>query len=434
MTPTVTEALADTPWWLSAIKALAIFVFLVLSTLIMIWAERRVVARMQQRIGPNRRGPFGLLQGLADGIKLALKEDIIPTAADRAVFILAPIISATMCFLAFAVIPFGPVVSIFGNYTPLQLSDFSVSVLYVLAIASIGVYGLVLAGWSSGSTYPLLGGLRSSAQVISYEIAMGLSFVAVFLYSGSMSTSEIVASQDRFWFAIILLPSFLIYLVSMVGETNRAPFDLPEAEGELVGGFHTEYSSLKFALFFLAEYINMFTVAALATTLFLGGWQAPWPLGGPIWPGANDGWWPVLWFVGKLWLFMFIFIWLRGTLPRLRYDQFMKLGWKVLIPISLVWILVVAAVRAIANEGDLDRQQVLIWGGVAIAILLLLSFAWDMAAGRRRAEEEGDDQAGGFDAFAGGYPVPPLPGQTITPQDATVARPDTPTDEETIDA
>src|SRR5215203_4017031 len=238
----VTEALADTPWWISVIKAVFIFVFLVLSTLVMIWAERRVVARMQQRVGPNRVGPFGLLQGLADGIKLALKEDIIPTAADKAVFIAAPIISATTCFLAFAVIPFRPVVTFsIGDTeytTALQLTDFPVSVLYVLAVTSVGVYGLVLAGWSSGSTYPLLGGLRSSAQVISYEIAMGLSFVAVFLYSSSMSTSEIVSSQDRVWFAIILLPSFLIYLVSMVGETNRAPFDLPEAEGELVGGFH----------------------------------------------------------------------------------------------------------------------------------------------------------------------------------------------------
>jgi NADH-quinone oxidoreductase subunit H len=434
MTPTVTEALADTPWWLSLAKALFIFVFLVLSTLVMIWAERRVVARMQQRVGPNRVGPFGLLQGLADGIKLALKEDIIPTAADKAVFILAPIISATMCFLAFAVIPFGPVVSVFGNYTPLQLTDFSVSVLYVLAIASIGVYGLVLAGWSSGSTYPLLGGLRSSAQVISYEIAMGLSFVAVFLYSGSMSTSEIVAAQDRFWFAIILLPSFVVYVVSMVGETNRAPFDLPEAEGELVGGFHTEYSSLKFALFFLAEYINMFTVAALATTLFLGGWQAPWPLGGPIWASANDGWWPVLWFVGKLWVFMFMFIWLRGTLPRLRYDQFMKLGWKVLIPLSLAWIVVVATVRAIANEVDLNRQQVLIWGGATIAVLLVLSLLWDLAANRSQANSPTDDEPGEFDAFAGGYPVPPLPGQVVSDDRDSLATSGEPSDGETIDA
>jgi NADH-quinone oxidoreductase subunit H len=425
----VAEALAETPWWISVIKAVFIFVFLVLSTLVMIWAERRVVARMQQRIGPNRVGPFGLLQGLADGIKLALKEDIIPTAADKAVFIAAPIISATTCFLAFAVIPFGPVVtfSIGGNEytTALQLTDFPVSVLYVLAVTSVGVYGLVLAGWSSGSTYPLLGGLRSSAQVISYEIAMGLSFVAVFLYSSSMSTSDIVLSQDRLWFAIILLPSFLIYLVSMVGETNRAPFDLPEAEGELVGGFHTEYSSLKFALFFLAEYINMFTVAALATTLFLGGWHAPWPLGGPIWSGANDGWWPAIWFIAKVWVFMFVFIWLRGTLPRLRYDQFMRLGWKVLIPISLLWIAVVATVRAISNEATLDRQDILVWGGIALAVLLVLSIAWDYIATKR--EEANATEPEDFDAFAGGHPVPPLPGQrpdvvAVSAQPATSER------------
>jgi NADH-quinone oxidoreductase subunit H len=426
----VTDALAETPWWLSAIKAVVIFGFLVVSTLVMIWAERRVVARMQQRVGPNRVGPFGLLQGLADGIKLALKEDIIPTAADKAIFILAPIISATTCFLAFAVIPFGPVVSVFGQETALQLTDFSVSVLYVLAVTSIGVYGLVLAGWSSGSTYPLLGGLRSSAQVISYEIAMGLSFVAVFLYSGSMSTSEIVSSQDRLWFAIILLPSFLIYVVSMVGETNRAPFDLPEAEGELVGGFHTEYSSLKFALFFLAEYINMFTVAALATTLFLGGWQAPWPLGGAIWAGANDGWWPVLWFVAKLWIFMFMFIWLRGTLPRMRYDQFMKFGWKVLIPLSLLWIAIVATVRAISNEASIDRQDILIWGGVALAVLLVISIVWDYISGREPEQVEDVDKP--FDPFSGGHPVPPLPGQQVVAV-AVVASPSD-ADSEVLDA
>jgi NADH-quinone oxidoreductase subunit H len=391
------------------------------STLLVIWAERRVVARMQQRVGPNRVGPFGVLQGLADGIKLALKEDITPTAADKAVFVLAPIISVTTCFLAFAVIPFGPVVSIFGYETPLQLTDFPVSVLYILAVTSIGVYGLVLSGWASGSSYPLLGSLRSSAQVISYEIAMGLSFVAVFLYAGSMSTSQIVDSQDTLWFALILLPSFLIYVTSMVGETNRAPFDLPEAEGELVGGFHTEYSSLKFALFFLAEYVNMWTVAGLATTLFLGGWQAPWPLGGPVWPGANEGWWPVLWFVGKLWLFMFFFIWLRGTLPRMRYDQFMKLGWKALIPVSLLWIVVVAAVRASANEVELDRQAVLLWGGGVVATLLVISVLWDVVAARRGSVEAEPAEPVAFDPFAGGYPVPPLPGQVLPSTRGTVA-------------
>jgi NADH-quinone oxidoreductase subunit H len=403
--PTTALALANTPWWLSAIKALFIFVFLVVSVLVMIWAERRVVARMQQRIGPNRVGPFGLLQGLADGIKLALKEDIIPTAADRAVFILAPILAAFTCFLSFAVIPFGPIVSMFGYKTPLQLSDFAVSVLYVLAVASIGIYGIVLAGWSSGSTYPLLGGLRSSAQMISYEIAMGLSFVAVFLFSGSMETSTIVSAQTRLWYGVILAPSFLIYLCAMVGETNRAPFDLPEAEGELVGGFHTEYSSLKFALFFLAEYVNMFTVSALATTLFLGGWRAPWFLSSIDNGVLNTGWWPMLWFIGKLWLFMFAFIWLRGTLPRLRYDQFMRFGWKVLIPVSLVWIVLVGTVRAIGLENGIDRSKVLVIGGIAVVVVLIGTFVFDAIAQRGTPEVEPTE----FDAFAGGYPVPPLP-------------------------
>ena len=272
------------PFWLVLLKGLVIFLVLVLLTLFTIWFERRVVARMQQRFGPNRWGPFGLLQRRSPTASSSPSRRTSPRRADKLVYLIAPVISAIPAFLAFAVIPVGPDVSIFGVETPLQLTDFPVSVLYILAIASIGIYGIVLAGWSSGSTYPLLGGLRSSAQMISYEIAMGLSFVAVFLYAGSMSTSEIVAKQAE-TFSLgglsstagsrCCCPSFLIYLIAMVGETNRAPFDLPEAEGELVGGFHTEYSSLKFALFFLAEYINMVTVSALATTLFLGGWAMP---------------------------------------------------------------------------------------------------------------------------------------------------------------
>ena len=401
------------PWWLVLGKALFVFVFLVVMTLFTIWWERRVVARMQHRIGPNRVGPFGLLQSLADGIKLALKEDIIPKAADKVVFVLAPIVATIPAFMAFAVIPFGPRVWIAGHETNLQLTDLPVAVLYILAVASVGIYGIVLAGWSSGSTYPLLGGLRSSAQMISYEVAMGLAFVGVFLYAGSMSTSEIVAAQDQLWFAVLLAPSFVIYVVSMVGETNRAPFDLPEAEGELVGGFHTEYSSLKFALFFLAEYVNMVTVSALATTLFLGGWQAPWPIGGPIWQGANEGWWPLLWFTGKLLVFIFFFIWLRGTLPRLRYDQFMRLGWKVLIPAALAWLMLVATARAINNEYDVSRRDLLLYGGSLVLFVLVLSFVWDFLASRRRDAED-DDTEGGFDAMAGGHPVPPMPDQ-VTP-------------------
>jgi NADH-quinone oxidoreductase subunit H len=406
----VVKGFGTDPWWLVLIKALFVFVFLVVMTLFAIYAERRVVGRMQQRIGPNRVGPFGLLQSLADGIKLALKEDIIPKAADRVVFVLAPIVSATAAFLAFAVIPFGPEVSIFGHRSALQLTDLPVAVLYILAVASVGIYGIVLAGWSSGSTYPLLGGLRSSAQMISYEVAMGLSFVGVFLYTGSMSTSQIVAAQTDYWYALLLFPSFVIYVVSMVGETNRAPFDLPEAEGELVGGFHTEYSSLKFALFFLAEYINMVTVSALATTLFLGGWRAPWPLS--LWEGANHGWWPILWFVGKLLVFLFFFIWLRGTLPRLRYDQFMQLGWKILIPTSLLWLLMVATVRALNTRYDFNVRQLSIDIAVVFAVVIALSFVWDIFAARRRDDEELEPTVE-WDPMAGGHPVPPLPGQTL---------------------
>lgn len=400
------------PWWLVLLKVLAIFVMLVLLTLFTIWWERRVVSRMQNRIGPNRVGPFGLLQSLMDGFKLGLKEEIIPKAAHVGVYWIAPVISATAAFLAFAVIPFGPTVSIFGVETPLQLTDFPVSVLYILAIASIGIYGIVLAGWSSGSTYPLLGGLRSSAQMISYEIAMGMSFVAVFLYAGSMSTSEIISAQEPIWFAVILLPSFLIYVTSMVGETNRAPFDLPEAEGELVGGFHTEYSSLKFAMFFLAEYINMVTVSALATTLFLGGWLAPWPIS--LWESANTGWWPLLWWLAKVQIFIFVFIWLRATLPRLRYDQFMKFGWKVLIPASIIWIMIVAAARVLRNDVEFSNQQLLIIGAVVIAGLLVVSWFAQGTIDRREAARRlvrSEIENRPYDPMAGGFPVPPMPGQ-----------------------
>jgi NADH-quinone oxidoreductase subunit H len=419
--------------WVVLGKALFIFVFLVVTTLIMIWAERRVVARMQSRPGPNRVGPFGLLQSLADGVKLALKEDIMPRAADKVVFVLAPIISATTCFIAFAVIPFGPSARIpFTDVrTPLQLTDLNVAVLYVLAVAAVGVYGLVLAGWSSGSTYPLLGGLRSSAQVISYEIAMGLALISVFLYAGSMSTSSIVDAQASgatvtlpgvgwewqmpSWNAIVVLPAFVIYCIAMVGETNRAPFDLPEAEGELVGGFHTEYSSLKFALFFLAEYVNMVTVSAIATTLFLGGWRAPWPLSA-IGDGVlNTGWWPVLWFMGKLWVFLFVFIWLRGTLPRLRYDQFMRFGWKILIPGALIWVMVASAMRVLRTSGDLSgAQRYGILAGLVVVVVGLL-VAYESNQRREAALEAARHEVAPetLDPFAGGYPVPPLPGQKL---------------------
>ncbi len=357
----------DDPTWVIVAKGVIVFALCVLLTLLSVWGERRIVARMQMRMGPNRVGPFGLLQALADGVKLALKEDIIPAAADRAVFVLAPIISVTTCFMAFAVIPLTGEVNFFGEQTIMQLTDLPVGVLYVLATASIGVYGIVLGGWSSGSTYPLLGGLRSSAQVISYEIAMGLSFVGVFIYAGSMSTGDIIASQSTWWNVVVLFPSFAIYVISMVGETNRAPFDLAEAEGELVGGFHTEYSSLKFALFFLGEYVNIIAVSALATTLFLGGPSAPPGLGfTSAWLG---GWFSFIWFFLKVLAFFFFFVWLRGTLPRLRYDQFMKFGWKVLIPVNIAWILVVATLRLLTQQGASQFVIAGFTGAVVLAVL-----------------------------------------------------------------
>ncbi len=404
-----------TPEWVVILKAVLIFVILVLLTLFNIWYERRVVARMQHRIGPNVNGPFGLLQSLADGVKLALKEDIIPKAADKAVFILAPIIATVPAFVTFSVIPFGPVVQIpFTDVTtPLQLTDMPVAVIFVMAIASIGIYGIVLGGWSSGSTYSLLGGLRSSAQMISYEVAMGLAFVAVFLYASSMSTTDIVEAQDHTWFVFTLFPSFVIYVIAMVGETNRAPFDLPEAEGELVGGFHTEYSSLKFALFFLAEYVNMATVSALATTLFLGGWHAPFWID-TFWPGANEGYWPFLWFMGKVIGFIFLFVWLRGTLPRLRYDQFMAFGWKILIPFSVVWIVAVSAMRVINLRGGISTTAVLIVVAVVVIVLVVSLLIPE----RKHAEADAEDEP--FDAFAGGYPVPPPLSATPRPYE-TVA-------------
>ncbi|MFI9233847.1 NADH-quinone oxidoreductase subunit NuoH [Streptomyces rimosus] len=401
------------PWWLIAVKAVFCFAFLMLTVLFSIVWERKVVAWMQLRIGPNRHGPWGMLQSLADGIKLMLKEDLVVKRADKAVYVLAPIVAAVPAFMAVAVIPFGPAgneISIFGHRTAMQLTDLPIGVLYILATASVGIYGIVLAGWSSGSTYPLLGGLRSCAQMVSYEIAMGLSFASVFLYSGSMSTSTIVESQQDKWYVLLLPVSFIIYIVAMVGETNRAPFDMPESEGDLVGGFNTEYSSIKFAMFMLAEYINMVTVSSVAVTLFLGGWKAPYPISS-FWEGANHGWWPLLWFVIKVQLLLFFFIWLRGTLPRVRYDQFMKLGWKVLIPVSLVWLMLVATVRALRNEGYDFQRIVMYVAGAAIAVLLI-SLVADFF---RRGEKEEAAEEPAFDPMAGGFPVPPLPGQTLPP-------------------
>lgn len=407
------------PFWLIALKAVFIFAFLMVTVLLSIVMERKVVAWMQLRIGPNRHGPWGMLQSLADGIKLMLKEDVVVKGADKFVYVLAPILASVPAFMAFAVIPFGPAdnqVSIFGTRTAMQLTDLPVAMLYVLATASIAAYGTVLAGWSSNSTYPLLGGVRATAQIISYEVAMGLSFAAVFLYSGSMSTSTIVGEQGDRWFVLLLPVSFLIYMVAMVGEAHRAPFDMPESEGDLVGGFNTEYSSIKFALFMLSEYVHVVTVSAIAVTLFLGGWRAPAPIS-TYWEGANQGWWPMLWFTVKLMMLIFFFVWIRGTLPRVRYDQFMALGWKVLIPIALVWLMLVATVRALRNE-NYEFQDIVLYVSAAVLGLLLLSFVVDALRdrGEKRAEREAEAvPAEPFDPMAGGYPVPPLPGQTLPP-------------------
>ncbi|MBM9466244.1 NADH-quinone oxidoreductase subunit NuoH [Nakamurella leprariae] len=412
----VQPLLAGDPVWLSLIKAVMIFAGLLLLTLFAIWFERRVVGRMQHRPGPNWNGPFGLLQSLADALKLHFKEGIIPARADLFVYIAAPVMCAVPAFLIFSIIPLGGPVSLFGHETALQLTDLNVGVLAAFALASIGVYGIVLGGWASGSTYPLLGGLRSAAQMISYEVAMGLSFVAVFLLSGTLSTSAIVHQQEGGWYVWLLPVSFVVYVISMVGETNRAPFDLAEAEGELVGGFNTEYSSMRFGLFFLAEYINLINVSAIATTLFLGGWRAPWPIS--LIPGVNEGWWTLLWFFIKVLALMFFFVWIRGALPRIRYDQFMSLGWKVMVPISLVWIGVVGTVRVLDTTTDLTGWAVLAWVGIPTAVLIIvvwLLFARSAARRRQAAAPAGttppeDRVLPGtvVPASVGSYPVPPL--------------------------
>jgi NADH-quinone oxidoreductase subunit H len=395
------EILADDPIWLILIKVIIVLLLGPIMTIFLIVWERKAIGRMQQRPGPNRVGPGGYLQSIADAIKLPFKEQIIPASADRKVYFLAPVLVVIPAIMAFSVLPFGPQVSIFGEQTYLQLVDLPVGVLVVLACSSVGIYGIVLAGWSSGSPYPLLGGLRSAAQMISYEIAMGLSIVSVVLYAQSLSTGDIVEAQQSGWYFYLLIPSFLIFLIAMVGETNRAPFDLPEAESELVGGFHTEYSSMKFALFFLAEYVNMVVVCSMATTLFLGGYMAPWPISLINDNYFNTGWWPLLWFFAKTFLLLFAFIWVRATLPRFRYDQFMRIGWKVLVPANLVWIVLIAGLRTLRGESEVSTGQILTYGGIVLLVVIALGFVFDR--GTRGGED--DDQV---TITGGGYPVPPL--------------------------
>jgi NADH-quinone oxidoreductase subunit H len=377
---------------------LAVFVTGLVATMLMVWFERKVISGMQNRIGPNKAGPFGLLQTLADGIKLFFKEDLIPDRSDRFVFKLAPFLSFVPAFLSFAIIPLGGdfrdgnngMVTWFGHATRVQLADPPVGVLFALAISAIAVYGIMLAGWSSGSKYPLLGSVRASAQMVSYEAALGLSLGTVFLVTGTLSTSGIVAAQSSIgnWNVITTgLVPFVIFLIAATAELNRPPFDLVEAEQELVGGFNTEYSSIRFALFYLAEFMNTVTMSALIVTLFFGGPQ-PISIRGtvldiPFIPNGIEG---TIWLFAKVLVFLYIYVWLRATLPRFRYDQLMNLGWKILIPASLGWFMLIAAQRLGRDQG----WNTLIVTTVSVAILgvsyALLQAAFKVSAKQRETE------------------------------------------------
>jgi len=365
-------------WLLLVGRVVVVFFALLILVMLLIWMERKVIADMQTRVGPMRAGPRGVLITLADGIKLFFKEGITPTLVDRPVYALAPIIAMLPAFLAFAVIPFGTGVTLFGREIPFQVADLNIGILWVLAMGSLMVYSIVLAGWSSGSNYPLLGAIRSSAQMISYEVGMGLALVAVLMYSGSLKMSEIVASQDTVWNVIPQFPAFMIYLVAGLAETNRPPFDLPEAESELVAGYHTEYSGIKFAMFYLGEYLNTVTVAAVATTLWLGGWRGPAP---DLLPWL----WPPLWFLGKVVLIVYVYVWIRATLPRMRYDRLMAFGWKFLIPFGLLWVLATGAVVVLPDV--YGRREVLIGAAVLVGVVLALSLIWPMFSPRAETRE-----------------------------------------------
>jgi NADH-quinone oxidoreductase subunit H len=364
-------------WVLLIARVVVVFFALLLMVLVLIWVERKVIADMQTRTGPMRAGPRGILVTLADGIKLFFKEGITPSMVDRPVYTIAPYVAILPAFLAFAVVPFGPGVTLFGRHVPFQLADLNIGILWVLAMGSLSVYAVVLAGWSSGSNYPLLGAIRSSAQMISYEVGMGLALVAVLMYSGALTMSGIVASQDKVWNVIPQFPAFVIYLIAGLAETNRPPFDLAEAETELVAGFHTEYSGIKFAMFYLGEYVNTVTVAAIATTLFLGGWRGPHP-GFLLWL------WPILWFLLKVFLIIYAYIWVRATFPRVRYDRLMAFGWKMLIPVGLLWVLATGAVIVLPDV--YGRRAILIGGAIFAAVLLVLTLIWPLVVPTRQRE------------------------------------------------
>jgi NADH-quinone oxidoreductase subunit H len=332
---------------LPVLKILVLLHAVLVSVTFMTLLERKVIAWVQVRLGPMRVGPHGALQPIADAIKLLLKEDITPVRADRWVFTLAPIVSMVPALIAFAVIPFDREATFFGYRVPLFIADLNVGLLYLVSVTAIGVYGIILAGYASNSKFPLLAGLRASAQLISYEIAITMMLVSIVVMSGTLSMVGIVDAQyhARVWYVFLQPVAFVILFIGGLAETNRAPFDLPEAEQELTGGFHTEYSGMRFALFFLAEYANMIVVSAVATTLFFGGWLRPFPNVPALWLlGYLPGW---MWFVLKTFVFLYIFIWIRATLPRYRYDQLMRLGWKVLIPLGIANLVVTAILKVL---------------------------------------------------------------------------------------
>ncbi|MCC5950398.1 MAG: NADH-quinone oxidoreductase subunit NuoH [Nitriliruptoraceae bacterium] len=412
----------ETPLWVPLLQATVVFTYYLLLTALLIWAERRVVARMQSRLGPNRVGPFGILQTLVDGVKMFFKEDTTPGMVNRSIFTVAPLIGVIAGFLSIAVIPIGGEVTLFGETFTLVVADLSIGVLWVLAMGSIHVYSVFLGGWASNSPYPLLGGIRSSAQMVSYEIAQGLAVASVIIYAGSLRVSDIVAGQAGSgfadgvpgWYAIPLFPAFMVFVIGMVAEAGRPPFDLAEAEGELVGGFNTEYSGLRFGMFMLAEFMSVVTMSAIVVTLFLGGPSGP-TFGAPE---AFAGLIGTGWFLLKMVVFIFFFILLRGALPRYRYDRLMDLGWKVLIPVALVWTLVTAAFVILEQEQPgLGTDLRLTLASIAAVIV-----GWLLFSGR-----EPRDAGDGLDRHE------PAPGPVAAPTTDTADDGTTPASDDTAD-
>jgi NADH-quinone oxidoreductase subunit H len=416
------------PFWVHLVQAVAVFAYFLLFTALLIWGERRILGRMQSRLGPNRVGPLGLGQTLVDGAKMFFKEDVTPGMVNKPIFVLAPLIGVVAGFLSMAVIPLGGDVSLFGETFPLVVADLEVGILWFLAMGSIHVYSTFLAGWASNSPYPLLGGVRSSAQMVSYEIAQGLSVASVFIYTGSLRVSDIIAAQDQplfgvegipGWNVVPLFPVFLVFVVGMVAEAGRPPFDLAEAEGELVGGFNTEYSGMKFAMFMLAEFMAAITMSAVVVTLFFGGPNGPtFGLGEPF-----TSLLPIFWFTLKVSVFVLFFITLRGALPRVRYKQLMDLGWKVLIPVALVWTMVTAGLVLFEQlEGGLPGSARLALVAVAsvIALFAIFGFRGDAAPPTSRTSRTG--ALGGAPAGSPTLEADPEPGSPTAPDREEVTR------------